>query len=313
MPVIAEVLRRRTAEALEQWGSTLSLAERSLESAAHSLMARVNIPFNSSSPAGLIQANTVDPWQKSGKYALAWVYFATFILVVTSLLHFYHAFTDRIRTALHEHELQKAFYTSSPDTDYEMPALQTDKSTQKFFPRVEELQHESEPDVALPLMRRPINFLSALFRWVFYRPVAEFEYKKGWRPFVLPPISVIALTFLALCLVGLYTFLPQPLFWQSIQFGSPPVAIRSGMLAVALMPWIIATSMKANIITWITGIGHERLNVLHRWMAYICLALSVIHTVPFYIQPLWDGAQNVPQFSSFFTRYPHFYVYGTGM
>jgi Ferric reductase like transmembrane component len=311
MPVVTELLRRRTAEALQQWGSTLSLAERNLESAVHSLIARVNIPSNSSSPAGLIQANTVDPWKKSGKYALAWVYFCVIILVFTSLLHFYHAFSDRIRTALHETELQKAYCTSSPDTDYELPALQTDKSTQRFFPRTGELPQRAEPEAALPLLHRPLNFVIALFRWVFYRPLPEIEYKKGWRPFGFPPISVLVLLFLGLCLTCLYIFVPQPLYWQSIQFGSPPVAVRSGMLAVALMPWIVAMAMKANLVTAMTGIGHERLNVLHRWMAYLCLLLSLIHTVPFYIQPLWNGAQNVPAYNAFFKN-PNFYVYGTG-
>jgi predicted ferric reductase len=83
------------------------------------------------------------------------------------------------------------------------------------------------------------------------------------------------------------------------------------MMAVALLPWIVGLSMKANIITMITGIGHERLNVLHRWAAYLCLALSIVHTVPFYITPVWDkGARHV--FESLFSR-EGFYAYGTGM
>jgi predicted ferric reductase len=83
------------------------------------------------------------------------------------------------------------------------------------------------------------------------------------------------------------------------------------MMAVALMPWIVGLSMKANIITLITGIGHERLNVLHRWGAYLCLVLSLIHTIPFYITPIWDkdGRQA---FEAMFTR-EGFYAYGTGI
>jgi predicted ferric reductase len=113
-----------------------------------------------------------------------------------------------------------------------------------------------------------------------------------------------------LVFVMLYCFLPQPLFWQSIQYGSPPLAIRAGMIAVAMIPWIVGLSMKANFISILTGIGHERLNVLHRWLAYICLLLSLIHTVPFYITPLWDQG-GLTVFKSYFQN-QHFYVYGTG-
>ena len=68
--------------------------------------------------------------------------------------------------------------------------------------------------------------------------------------------------------------------------------------------------MKANLITMVTGISHERLNVLHRWAAYLCLVLSILHTVPFYVTPIWEkGARRV--FESFFQQ-DSFYAYGTG-
>ncbi|KAF3008804.1 hypothetical protein E8E13_010569 [Curvularia kusanoi] len=88
-------------------------------------------------------------------------------------------------------------------------------------------------------------------------------------------------------------------------------ALASGMMAVALLPWIVALSTKANLITMVTGISHERLNVLHRWAAYLCLVLSILHTVPFYVTPIWEkGARRV--FESFFSQ-NGFYAYGTGI
>jgi hypothetical protein len=63
----------------------------------------------------------------------------------------------------------------------------------------------------------------------------------------------------------------------------------SGLLAVALTPWIIALFGKANFITILTGIGHEKLNILHHWTAWACLALSVVHTIPFIVAPLRNG------------------------
>ena len=151
---------------------------------------------------------------------------------------------------------------------------------------------------------------SGLCRLAFYHPLPTIRLRKGWRPIVFPSLGVIVVVIAGLALVLCYTFIPQPLYWQSIRFGSPPVAIRSGMLSVAMMPWIIALAMKANVISIMTGIGHERLNVLHRWAAYICLLLALIHTIPFYITPIWDHGGYVI-FQSFFAN-QHFYVYGTG-
>ena len=71
----------------------------------------------------------------------------------------------------------------------------------------------------------------------------------------LVPIAVLGCVFIAVTFVTIYIFLQQPLYWQSIQFGSRPVAIRAGMISVALTPWIVATSTKANIIACVTGIG----------------------------------------------------------
>ena len=63
-------------------------------------------------------------------------------------------------------------------------------------------------------------------------------------------------------------------------------------MAVALTPLIIALSGKANLITLLTGIGHEKLNVIHRWTSWLCLGLSVVHTIPFIVAPLKDGGHK---------------------
>lgn len=309
----AEILRRRTMTALDAWEQSFSLVERNLQGAAKSLVPRINVPYNNSSPADLKQANTVDPWNQSGKYALGWVYFCIILLVGAMVMHIFHAFTDRIRTAIHEDELHYASQASSPDDDYELPALPTDKSTTKFFPHVGEIPQSpmlEEQDAFAPF-RRPINFVIALFRYFFYRPIPELRWSKKYKPIEFPALSIVLLTFAAVVFVCLYTFVPQPLYWKTLADGSPPVAIRSGMLAISLVPWIIAMSMKANIVTFLTGIGHERLNVLHRWTAYLCLLLSLIHTVPFYVQGASDPVGNAT-FQGYFNR-QNMYIYGSGM
>ncbi|KAL2871554.1 putative metalloreductase transmembrane component [Aspergillus lucknowensis] len=154
----------------------------------------------------------------------------------------------------------------------------------------------------------PLNNAVALARWIFYRTLPEVRI--GRFRIVFPSLGASAIILAALIFVTLYCFLPQPLYYSSIRIGSPPLAIRAGMLAVAMVPWIVAMSTRANFISMLTGIGHERLNVLHRWAGYICLFLSLIHTIPFYVTPIWEYGmlvvyqQYLPQ---------NIYVYGTGL
>ncbi|KAF2464908.1 uncharacterized protein BDR25DRAFT_271145 [Lindgomyces ingoldianus] len=310
MPAVPEALVHGTGLALEHFESAVSLAEREVVDAVSGLVRRINIPVNSTSPSGLIEANTRDPWSQSGKYALAYVWFCIPLLTIAGLLRYYRLFTDKIRTVLHQEEVLKSSATSSPDTDYELAVMYTDKSTNKFFPREGPLPGPPKTEASVSSIG-PINNCIALFRFLFYRPIRQFQVKKGWRPIIFPSLSVSVIVSLAFILGILYCFIPQPLFWQSIAFGSPPLAIRSGMMAVALMPWVVGLSMKANIITLITGIGHERLNVLHRWAAYLCLFLSIIHTVPFYITPVWDEGGRAVFLSLF--AHEGFYAYGTGI
>lgn len=46
---------------------------------------------------------------------------------------------------------------------------------------------------------------------------------------------------------------------------------------------------KANPITAITGISHEKLNVWHNWVAWAMFVLALIHTFPFIIYHMWMG------------------------
>ncbi|KAH9943327.1 ferric reductase NAD binding domain-containing protein [Epithele typhae] len=54
---------------------------------------------------------------------------------------------------------------------------------------------------------------------------------------------------------------------------------RAAHLASCQLPLIVALAGKNNIISWITGIGHEKLNVLHRAAARTCLLLLWLHAL----------------------------------
>jgi len=284
-----------------------------------SIAKRIKIPVTASSPPGLRAAAKQDPWTNSGKYALGWVYFSIILLILTCAVHCYHWWTDKITRAEYKEGAAKSSKTSSPDTDYEMSNLPTNCSSRKFFPRVEEEAVDGGSEAADSFASfKPMDKVVALVRWGVYRPIPILQFRKRKlgslqmrkREFSFPSPGTVFIVTAALAFVTCYSFIPQPLYYASIKFGSPPLAIRAGMLAVAMMPWIIALSMKANFITVLTGIGHERLNVLHRWAAYICLFLSIVHTVPFYVTPIWDQG-GLAVFKSYFTGQT--YIYGTGV
>jgi len=256
------------------------------------LVKRISIPLTSSSSPGLVQALTVDPWTQSGKYGLGWTYFALATVGLVAFMRIWHFWQDKIRQAIYKQEMEEHFkqlYTLDPEWD-RTAALATGatnaESRRHFFP---EDQNEEKKNFKPKAHFSSVGFVNdtlALFRWVFYRPIPDIVYKK--RRFTFASAAVLFSVFIALCFVTVFCFLQQPLYWQSIRFGSPPLAIRSGMVAVAMTPWIVATATKANLLSLVTGIGPERLNVFHRWISYLCLFMSLVHTVPFYVQPVWE-------------------------
>jgi len=282
-----------------------SYAQLAVRSAAEStsrtiggLVKRILLSLDSNSPPGLVQALTVDPFAQSGKYGLGWTYFALAILGLTILIRIWHFWQDKIRQAIYKQEMEahfKQLYSLDPEWD-RSAALATGatnaESRRHFFP---EEQTEEKKNFKPKAHFSSVGFVNdtlALFRWVFYRPIPDIVYKK--KRFTFASAAVLFSVFIALCFVTVFCFLQQPLYWQSIRFGSPPLAVRAGMIAVAMTPWIVATSTKANLLTLLTGIGPERLNVFHRWISYLCLFMSLVHTIPFYIQPIWeDGGLEI--------------------
>ncbi|ORY67624.1 ferric reductase like transmembrane component [Pseudomassariella vexata] len=273
------------------------------------LAKRILIPLTASSPPGLVEANTIDPWSKSGKYALGWTYFCLALMGVVIFVRIWHWWQDKIRQAIYKQEVERHYQNLySLDAEHTMTALQTGTTGGHFFPETGEEKPDFKPKTDFSAVGPVLDAL-ALFRWVFYRPVPDLVWRK--HRFTFSSAAVLAIGFTALAFITLYTFLLQPLYWQSIQFGSPPVAIRAGMIAVAMTPWIIATSMKANILAAVTGIGPERLNVFHRWAGYLCLFLSLVHTIPFYVQPVWDDG-GMQTFARLFPEGSGV-IYGTGI
>ncbi|KAG5288194.1 ferric reductase [Histoplasma ohiense] len=280
---------------------------RRLESLV-SLWKRITIPPGVYQSPIQIEESNRDPWIKSGKYALGWVYFSIILLVATTLFYLYNIWCDKIRTGLYKEEIRN-IKMSSPQLDIEMTSPGTANSSRNFFPTEETIDSVSGPRRESSISNLPfINYLTALIRWIVYRPIPVIRL---WKVEIVPPsMGASVVVTMALIFVTLYCFVPQPLFYSNIRAGSPPLAIRAGMIAVALMPWIVSLSSKANLISLMTGIGHERLNVLHRWGGYLCLFLSLVHMIPFYITPVWenDGLQIYGKL-----RTGNLYIYASGL
>ncbi|KAK1482256.1 ferric reductase like transmembrane component [Colletotrichum tamarilloi] len=283
------------------------LADAATKTAAQ-LAKRIAITPKPDSPPGLIEALTVDPWSKSGKYGMGWTYFALALMGTVLFMRSWHFWQDKIRQAIYKQEVEE-YYANLYNTDPDYAHAVHTGQAQHFFPDSEGLGEKQFKPRAHFSSVGFVNDTLALFRWVFYRPIPDFVW--GSHRFTFSSLAVVTCGLIALAFVTLYCFLQQPLYWQSIQFGSPPIAIRAGMIAVALTPWIIVTSMKANVLSILIGIGPERLNVFHRWAGYLCLFLSLVHTIPFYVQPVWDdGGMDV--FSRLFSGGSGV-IYGTGI
>jgi hypothetical protein len=82
----------------------------------------------------------------------------------------------------------------------------------------------------------------------------------------LPSFGVLALLLTSVLFLSLLTFVARPYYPVHEGYGSPPIAIRTGLMAFACTPKLVALAGKANMVTLFTGIGHEKLNVVHRWV-----------------------------------------------
>lgn len=125
----------------------------------------------------------------------------------------------------------------------------------------------------------------ALWRSIAYRRVPG----RLARYFSWPSLGVLILLVICTAALIAMSFAQHPYYRGKRAYGSPPLGVRTGLMAFALIPLVIALGGKVNIVTALTGLGHEKLNVFHRYVGWMCLLLSVIHTIPFIIQPLRAG------------------------
>jgi ferric-chelate reductase len=87
-------------------------------------------------------------------------------------------------------------------------------------------------------------------------------------------------------------FGPGDLYRPCQGFGTAPLATRSGFIVLSLTPFLIFIGGKTNFISFVTGVSYEKLNIFHQSLGWGSLFLSLIHTIPFLTQPVWEGGTS---------------------
>lgn len=142
---------------------------------------------------------------------------------------------------------------------------------------------KSNPNQAPYIHRKFTDRMSTHIRAFTYRRPNSWLWRRGFGGMSL---GMAATIFVGWAYPTFYVFPQKPWYRVYAEYGPPGLAGRAGMIAIATIPFIYALSMKANWISLVTGVGHERLNVLHRWLGLICLFFSIVHTVPFLVEPV---------------------------
>ncbi|KAI0633332.1 ferric reductase NAD binding domain-containing protein [Trametes polyzona] len=108
-----------------------------------------------------------------------------------------------------------------------------------------------------------------------------------------PPLSAIVIVVGMIIFFAALTFAVHPYIWPNLAMGhSPPIATRSGWISIAILPFLIVFATKVNMIGMVTGVSHEKLQVYHRWTAWIMYITSLIHTFPFIVQNIGLGEMS---------------------
>ena len=199
------------------------------------------------------ESQTAIPWASQAAYAKYTIYFGVVIIFIALIKHVYYLARDR----------------SYENTN-------SSKNGVKYTP--------TNPFYSF------LDVIIAYGRFVGYKQTPR------WATFFLSvPNSIGSTLFMMVSSFYLLAYCLIPHFWyrSCAGFGSPPLAVRAGMMSTALMPFIYILLGKTNAITLFTGISYEKLNVFHQFVGVAAFILGVIHTIPFIYQTLHEGGSSL--------------------
>lgn len=130
------------------------------------------------------------------------------------------------------------------------------------------------------------NVVTAYCRLFGYQQVPEIFVRYLSLP---SSLGSVIYSFIASGYLLCFCFIPHFWYRGCRGFGSPPLAVRAGIMGTALTPFILILAGKVNAITILTGISYEKLNWIHQFVGVAALVLGLVHTIPFIYQPLQEG------------------------
>ncbi|WWD04408.1 hypothetical protein V865_002477 [Kwoniella europaea PYCC6329] len=92
------------------------------------------------------------------------------------------------------------------------------------------------------------------------------------------PLGPNILLFAGLIFATGFTFINEYYYYPPF-YGSAPLYLRSEWIAMATLPFIYVLGSKRNIISVLTGVSHEKLQVLHQGSAFNFTYMSLVHTI----------------------------------
>nr|XP_019043738.1 hypothetical protein I302_08319 [Kwoniella bestiolae CBS 10118]OCF22668.1 hypothetical protein I302_08319 [Kwoniella bestiolae CBS 10118] len=118
--------------------------------------------------------------------------------------------------------------------------------------------------------------LSAISRLLTYPQLPH----RGWVSYIwtFGPLGPNILLGAGLIFATGFTFINEYYYYPPF-YGSAPLYLRSEWIAMATLPFVYVLGSKRNLISILTGISHEKLQVLHQGSAFNFTYMSLVHTV----------------------------------
>ncbi|ODV96263.1 hypothetical protein PACTADRAFT_2554 [Pachysolen tannophilus NRRL Y-2460] len=136
------------------------------------------------------------------------------------------------------------------------------------------------------LLTKIFDNLAAICRFIVYRRLPPAISRFTGFPMSIGTLAIFAASLLySFC----YLFIPHEWYRGCFGFGSPPLAVRAGLMVCGITPFVFILSGKCNLISAMTGVGYEKLNVYHQGVGMLSFFLSLVHTFPFVAQPIREG------------------------
>jgi len=126
-----------------------------------------------------------------------------------------------------------------------------------------------------------IGSVAIIFRKIIYPQISPTHDSNILK---LPPLGILILLLIYVAFVLSLEFAKQDIPGEQ---HNQAIGVRAGWMTITQLPLLILLSGKVNIIGIITGVGYDRLNVLHRWVARTMLLTATLHMG--YQQALWNS------------------------